>query len=138
MTDSQSPTLTARLREARVRANLSIVRALMKTGGEEAVADHIGRLRQERDALKSLPDVACTMGCSTHSSCPIHGTEVINRVLLAAGEAKGMCVCGHSPDEHGNDGTGHCGATPTCRSGKCERFTLVAAGEATPQPDRDA
>lgn len=34
--------------------NLPIVRALVKTGGEIAVADHIGRLRKERDELRRI------------------------------------------------------------------------------------
>lgn len=41
-------------RVSRIRRNLPIVRALLKVGGEEAVADHIGRLRQERDTLNGL------------------------------------------------------------------------------------
>jgi hypothetical protein len=33
-----------------------------------------------------------------------------------------VCVCGHDASSHGNDGTGHCGATRECRAGKCKQF----------------
>jgi hypothetical protein len=37
-----------------------------------------------------------------------------------------VCVCGHTRDEHGNDGAGHCGATKECRSrGGCREFRLA-------------
>lgn len=44
-------------RVSRIRTNLPIVKALLKVGGEEAVADHIGRLRQDRDTLNGLLEV---------------------------------------------------------------------------------
>jgi hypothetical protein len=37
-------------------------------------------------------------------------------------EQNDICVCGHSRDEHGSDGVGHCGATVACRRGGCKKF----------------
>lgn len=47
-----------------------------------------------------------------------------------------VCLCGHSSDEHGNDGRGACGATQKCRAGGCRRFIPAPPAHPTgPQED---
>lgn len=55
------------------------------------------------------------------------------REPFPAADMTKRCVCGHTQDEHGNDGSGHCGATKECRAGGCKFFRLAAEGE-TPHP----
>jgi hypothetical protein len=42
---------------------------------------------------------------------------------LPPAESDERCTCGHSRDDHGNDGAGHCGKEPCRRRGGCKQFT---------------
>lgn len=57
--------------------------------------------------------------------------------VLPAESPKVVCVCGHGKDEHGNDGAGHCGATPRCRSAEgCQQFRAESPkGRGAPTED---
>lgn len=65
---------------------------------------------------------AMTEGCWGFDRDAITAMRDENAALTAAPRrtdeegAADVCVCGHVADAHGNDGTGHCGATVTCRS----------------------
>lgn len=62
-------------------------------------------------------------GCLAEVLYPREGGHCRCGLDAASKPPTDVCVCGHSADEHGNDGTGHCGATKACRSDAgCKQF----------------
>jgi hypothetical protein len=79
------------------------------------------------------PRCGCTLSIEDGSRvyvCLHHMMDVASAspdALSSVSPESDVCVCGHDANAHGNDGTGHCGATRECRAGKCKQFQAAVS-----------
>ncbi len=97
-----------------------------------ALWQHVNWVCQSAQQDRARTTLICHCG---YAMLPMNTVEHVygctkcgNTVRLAASHPlpTPLCECGHGADYHGNDGTGHCGATVACRSSEgCTQFRLA-------------